>query len=433
MKVFLRFWAAVLLAACFALLPQAGAEPLPFRRAIELALRNGGAMAVAAAEQARARQTYLEARGLYLPLVTVGSGLGGTVGFPLSLEGAAPSIVNLTSQQALFNPAQRDFVRAARTEWDSTSFSTEERKQQVILETALVYTELDKMNILVSVLGQQMADALRVQQVVSERVRAGVDSELETTKANLATARVRLRLAEVQGAADVLRNRLAQLTGVPAAAIETVTESIPRLPEVRQEDDLMAKALAASPAIKLAEDAVRAKEFRARGEHRMLYPMVDLAGQYALLSRFNNFEDFFRKFQRHNAAIGLVVRFPFLNFSQKAHAEAADAETAKARKEAQGVKDRVSSETLRLQRAVAQYAAAREVARLEHQLARADSDAVQARMEAGTASLRDQENARLTENQRYAAFLDASYELDRAQIQLLRSIGELEEWALREK
>jgi hypothetical protein len=94
------------------------------------------------------------------------------------------------------------------------------------------------------------------------------------------------------------------------------------------------------------------------------------------------------------------------------------------------VKEQVSSETLRLQRSVKRLAASRDVAKLEYQLARSDVDAVRAKVEAGTASLRDEQAARVTENDRYASFLGASFELDRAQMQLLRATGELEKWAL---
>ena len=45
-------------------------------------------------------------------------------------------------------------------------------------------------------------------------------------KSHLMTARLRLRLAEAKGAIDVIRNRLAHLTGLPASNIETESESM---------------------------------------------------------------------------------------------------------------------------------------------------------------------------------------------------------------
>lgn len=424
------FSGLLLLVGCMGASNPAGAEPLPFRRAIELAVQHSGSMAIAAAEQVRAQQSYQEARSQFYPQMTIGSGLAATWGFPLSIEGAAPSIVRFTSEQDLINLPQQEYIRAAKTEWGASTSMLEERRGAVILETALVYAELDKLTNSTSVLEQQEAAALKVEQIVEERVRAGVDSEVELTKARLGKARVHLRLAEAQESMDVLRLRLAQLTGLPAAGIETVTESIPALPDVKQEDDLQARALASSPAIKVADQKAVASEFRAKGEHKRSYPSVDLVAQYGLLARYNNFDDFFKTFQRHSASVGVAIKFPFLNFAQRGHAEAADAEALKARKEAEGVKEHVSAEALRLQRSVKRLAAARDVSKLEYQLARSDVDAVRAKVEAGTASLRDEQSARVTENERYAAFLSASFELDRAQMQLLRATGDLEKWAL---
>ena len=408
----------------------APAEPLPFRRAIELAVQHSGGMAIAAAEQTRAQQSYQEARSLFYPTMSVGSGLAATWGFPLSIENSAPSLFRFTSQQYVINEAQRESIRAAKTEWAASGSAIEERRHGVILETALVYSELDKLTNSASVLEQQQEAAKRVEQIVEERVRAGVDSEVELTKARLGSARVRMRLAEAQESADVLRLRLAQLTGLPAADIETVTESIPALPEVKQEDDLQSRALVSSPAIKIADQKAVASQFRAKAEHKRMYPSVDFVASYALFARYNNFDDYFKTFQRNNGTVGVAIKFPFLNFAQRGHAEAADAEALKAKKEAEEVKDQVSSATLRLQRSVKRLAAARDVAKLEYQLARSDVDAVRAKVEAGTASLRDEQAARVAENERYAAFLNASFELDRTQMQLLRATGDLEKWAL---
>jgi len=417
----------VLLVSC------AYAEPLPFRQAVELAAKRSAVLS--ATDQVRAHQTYLAAARMYIPQLIVGSGLAKTFGYPLSIEGSAPSVVSVNAVGYLINPAQRDFVRAAHTEWDATAFSSEDKRQQAILETAVTYTQLDRLVSALSLLRQQEQEAQRAEQIASERVQAGVEAQVELTRAKLATARVRMSIAQVEGNVDVLRNLLAQLTGVPAAGIETVTESIPQLPEVSQSDDLAAKSASASPAVKLAFAQADAKLFRARGERKALLPSVDFVGQYGLFAKFNNYTQFFPTgtFQYNNGVVGVAIRFPFFNMSQKARAGAADAEAVQARHQAEEAKNKVSNETRKLQRDVAQLAAAREVARLEYQLARADVDAVQTKLQGGTATLRDEANARLAEGQKYSAYLDASYLVEQAQMQLLRSTGELEKWALAQK
>ncbi len=412
------------------LLGTARAEPLPFRRAIELALQHSGVTAIAAAEQLRAQQSYLELRNLYLPQVVLGSGLGYTYGFPVSLEGAAPSVFNVNTQQYVLNLPNQQFMHAARTEWDASKIRERNGRDQVVLETALTYIQLDQLASEISVLRQQQQASAKAEDITRQRIQEGVDSQVELTRAQLASARVRMRLAETQGSADVLRLRLAQLTGLPVDSIETMPESIPELPAPPQDTDALAKSAVNSPAVQLADAEARAKDFRARAEHKQLLPMIDFAAQYAVLARFNNYDQYFLRFQRNNLTVGAEIRFPIFNFSQRAHAEAADAEAIKARRQADGVREQVATETLKLQRLVGQLMVARDIAKLEHQLAMADVDAVQARIESGAATLRDQESARAAEHDKYAAYLSSSVDLQKAQLQLLRATGGLESWAL---
>jgi outer membrane protein TolC len=298
------------------------------------------------------------------------------------------------------------------------------------METALDYIQLDLLESSLAIQREQQEAATRFQDIVNQRVQAGLDSQVEMSRAKLAGARTKLDIAQTQAAADQLRLRLSQLTRLPASSIRTSTETIPQLPAVPQDQDLAAEAVRNSPVVKAAEAAAQAKEFRAQAEHRQLYPAVDYVGQYAVLARFNNYDQFFQKFQRHNVTAGIAIRFPFFNPVQHAAADAAKADAAKSLKEAQGVREQVSTETLKLQRSVQQLAAAREVAQLEHQLAQADIEAAHAKIESGQASIKEEENARVAEHERYTAYLNSSFELDRAQIQLMRQTSNLESWAL---
>jgi outer membrane protein TolC len=133
-------------------------------------------------------------------------------------------------------------------------------------------------------------------------------------------------------------------------------------------------------------------------------------------------------FQQHNATLGVVLRFPFLNLSQRAHAQAADAEAFHARNDVKVVENQVSEETLKLQRSVEQLAAAQQVADLEYQVAQSNLAAVEVRATSGTATVHDSEDARLQTGERYSALEDANFELERTQIALLRATGGLEAW-----
>jgi outer membrane protein TolC len=407
-----------------------GDKPLAFHTVIELALKNSSTTAVAQADLQRARASVSQSRNVFLPQMVLGSGLGFSYGFPLSLEGAAPSVFNVNFQGALLNAAQRDYIKAAKSDVANTTAQNADRRNDVIMETALAYVQLDLLDSSVSIQREQQQAAAKLQDIVDQRVQAGLDSQVESTRAKLAVAKTRLDIAQTQAAADQLRLRLSQLTGLPVSAIQTSTETIPAVPGVAQDQDLSGLALKTSPAVKMADEAAQAKEFRASAERKQLYPAVDFVGQYAVLARFNNYDQFFQKFQRNNVTAGVAIRFPFFNPVQHVVADVAKADAMKARKEALGVKEQVSTETLKLQRSVQHLAAARDVAQLEHQLAQSDVETVHARIESGAAGLKDEQNARVAEHQSYTAYLHSSFELDKAQIQLLRQIGQLEDWAM---
>jgi outer membrane protein TolC len=409
-------------------LPGLAAEPLPLKRAVQLALAHSTTATSADADQQRVFASYREARNQYIPHLVVGSGLGKSWGFPLSLEGAAPSILNVNSQSTIFNPSTRDFVRAAKTDWSAANMQTKDQRNQIIQDTVLSYAELNKWEGALSHLREEHAASLQTEQLVNERIKEGIDSPQMQNKAHLTTARLRLRIAEAQGAIDIIRSRLAHFTGLPAASIETAPESMATFPEVKQEDDLAGQAMRSSPAVQAAEIRATAETLRARGEHRAMLPSADFAAQYGLLARYNNYDEFFKTFQRHNATIGVVLRFPFLNYSQRARADAADAAALKAKKDAEGTRNQVSEETLRLQRSVEQMAAAHEVADLEYQVAQSNLESVRVRVDAGSAAWHDMQDAREAVNERYNSLQDADFELKRARITLLRATGDLESW-----
>jgi outer membrane protein TolC len=406
------------------------AEPLTLKRAVELTVSHSAVIGTSKEDEQRAFATYLETKDAFVPQLAVGSGLGATWGFPLSLENAAPSIVNVSAQSSLYNPALREFTRAARAEWQATTIQSKDQRGQLVEDAVLTYTELSKWEALIDHLRQEQADALRIENIVDQRIHEGIDNPLERNQARLTTARARLRVTEAQGSIDVLRERLAQLTGVPASSIVTAPESIPDLPLIQADDDVPAKAVQISPLVLTAETHAVAAGFRARGEHRALWPTADFAAQYALLSTFNNYENYFRagSFQRNNATIGVVLRFPFLSFSQRARAQGADADLIHAKKQVQITKNQVSVETLRLQRAVEQLQAAHEVADISNQIAQSNLEAVKIRMDAGTATLHDAGDARTQTDERYDALQNANFQLERARISLLRATGELEAW-----
>jgi outer membrane protein TolC len=421
---------AVLVASLFPA-TLASAESVPLERAIRLALSHSTTSTIANADVQHSIAGYRELRNNFIPQLAAGSGLGWSYGFPLTIEGSAPSLVTVAAQSSVFNAAQNQYLGAARADIRAFQFQEKDQRNAVIQDVVLTYAELAKWEARLVRLREDEAQAQQMERAVSERLQEGVDSATDLNKAKLVTARVRLHRTEATGSADVLRRHLATLTGLPVSTIEIEAGSVPALPPVASQNETAEKAADSSPVVKFSEQHSLAESMRALAEHRTWLPSLDFSAQYSrFATQLNNYTTYYPHIQPNNATIGVAIRFQFFNASQRARAEGADAEALKAKKQAEAARNQVSEETLKLQRAAEQLAAARDVAQLEYQLAQSGFEAAQTRIDAKTGTLHELADARVQANERYLLFQDSEFEYQRVRLNLLRATGELETWAL---
>ena len=70
---------------------------------------------------------------------------------------------------------------------------------------------------------------------------------------------------------------------------------------------------------------------------------IDLVAQYALLARYNNYEQFFRTFQRHNGQLGMSFQLPlFAGSAGRAQAAQAELDISRIRVEMNATRDRIA-------------------------------------------------------------------------------------------
>src|SRR5213594_5023724 len=110
-----NIWCALLCAALFGVpeVPAQDAVSINLKQAVEMALRNSREVGVAQARYNVAQNTVDVNRSTFRPNLFTGSGAAYTYGFPQTPSGAAPSIVNLSYVQTLFNPVLRGQVSEA--------------------------------------------------------------------------------------------------------------------------------------------------------------------------------------------------------------------------------------------------------------------------------------------------------------------------------
>jgi outer membrane protein TolC len=176
------------------------------------------------------------------------------------------------------------------------------------------------------------------------------------------------------------------------------------------------------------DEHVRGARLRARAEHRMNLPSVDISGQFAEFTPYINYG--LTNTPTHNYSFAFNIRVPIINLAQNARAAAADAEALKVEIDAQNVRDQVATDAVRAQHSVRQLEALAKVSRLEYEVAQANIDAVQGQVQSGRANARDEEMARAAVANQQVTLLQSQFEFIRAQLQLLRQTGELHTWAL---
>ena len=414
-----------LLAVGAPLLRAQESEQLTLKRAVELALQNSREVALARAEYDAAAKAVDFNRSFFLPNLYTGSGAAYTNGFPQTPGGAAPSLFNLSYVQALFNAPARGQLRAAEQRREARRLAMEQARAGVILRTLSACLELGMARGSLQLLGKQRESAQKIAAFTRERAGQGLELAVEVTRADLSVARIALRMAQLGSREEALEAELHALTGLPPARrLETAPEEL-QVGQQRPPGELIDLALTNDLELQQAEYERRAREQRVEGERGGYWPSVDLVGEYSILSRLNNYDEFFRRFQRHNLNVGVQVKIPIFSSQTSAAVALARSELAVAEADLNNRRAGIESAVRRQAGRVRELEAGREVARLELKLAQENVLVLQARFEEGRASLRDLEAARLEESDRWLAFLDAGFDYQQAQLELFKSTGQL--------
>jgi outer membrane protein TolC len=400
---------------------------------VDLALRNSAQVRMAQADVMRAAAGLTEAKDAYIPNLMLGSSLGYSYGFPLG----EPSVFNVTSQSLLFTFSQPDYVRSARAALRAAELNLKDSRQQVILDTALDYAQLDKTQNEMAALDQEKQYADKLVSIEQDRVLAGVDGRTELTRAELTAAQITLKRIHLENEAESLRQQLAHLTGLAPSSFITDSRSIPAAPDFLQATDLGRRAGMLNAGIQAAEANAKSKMYIAFGDSRQTFrPQLSFGADYSLFAKFNNYDQYFRSFQYNNFNVGIQIRVPLFDASLKSRQQRSAAEAAHAAAEADQTRNQVNEQILQMQRSLAELRAQQRVAQLQAELAQEQLEALTTQLEQGSGSPgaplltpKDEQQARILERQRYEEMLDADFAVVRAELNLMRSIGTIEDWA----
>src|SRR6266699_1651695 len=399
---------------------------LTLKHTIELALQNSKEIQVAKIQASVADRAAQITKAQFMPSLYAGSGAGYTYGIPETPGGRAPSIFNVTYTEQILNEPLRGQAKETQEQSKAQKIVLEDVRNSVITRTAMAYLELGKVRHTLELLRKEQESADKILQVTQERQGEGFELPVEVTKAQLTKAQVVQRILQREGRQDELEVFLRYQLGLSdEQAIEVTPEELPGEAE-QAGDNLVAMAMTSNAGLQLAESDVRAKEFRLKGERRGYFPTLEFVSVYSVLAKFNNYLQFFNHFQRNNFNAGIEMQVPIFSAHTKAAISLAQVNLDAAKASLTNKKSEVTAEVRQRTRRVREKDAAKEVARLELQLAQQNVAVLQARFDEGKLNLREMEKARLEESEKWMAYLDANFQKQQAQLELLKTAGQLD-------
>jgi outer membrane protein len=418
------FSALLVLAFC---LPVRGQESqkLTLQRAVTLAQQNSRELKLARVQYSIARNEAGVDRAAFLPNLYTGSGAAYTHGFPSLPGGQAPAVFQVDYTQALFNPLLKGQQHAAEDRAKNLKLEMDRTRDDVIVRAASTYLELGKVQHSLDLMRTEQASAGKILQVVRDRLAANQVLPIELTRSELAAARVQERIVKLEDREETLEMQLRDSTGIPEGqSIEVETEQ-PSFSTDQPDNDLISLAIQNDRSVQEAENERAAREHLLRGARLSYFPTVDLVGQYSLLSKFNNYDQFYRRFEEHNLNVGVQITIPIFASKTRASVALAKSELDAAEVNLGNKRQEVRVEVQQETRSVREMEASLEVARLDLQLAQQTLQLEQAKFDHGQATLQEIEQARLDESDKWVAFLDADFARERAQLNLLKATGQL--------
>lgn len=402
------------------------AVSLTLKRAIQLALQNSTDIQVAKLQASLANRSAMITKAQFLPNLYAGSGAGYTFGIPETPGGRAPALFDVTYTEQVFNEPLRGQGKELQEQAKSQRILLEDARNNVIVRTASTYLELAMVRHSLELLRNEQDSAEKILAVTEQREKENFELPVAVTKDQLTKARVVQRILQLEGRQDELEVVLRSQTGLPETTlIDVAPEDLPGIAE-QEGANLVALAMQGNVALRVAQSDVRAKEFRLTGEKRGYYPTLELVSVYSLLGKFNNYDQFFKTFERNNFNAGIQVQVPIFSAQTKANIALAQVNLDVAKAALANKKTEVSAAVRVKTRRLRERDAAKEVARLELQLAQQDLSVFQSQFAEGRINVREVEKARLEENNRWLAYLDANFQRQQAQLDLLQTAGQLD-------
>jgi outer membrane protein len=412
-----------------AMLLHAEVYTMSLREVVARAMSDSPDVVIARMDLVRSQAAIEMARDPFAPKIYGGSGAAWTYGYPAAINGNPPSIFQVRTDMNIFNRPLSYTLAQTRENARGAAVDVTRRQEDVVFRTVTLYLDAQQAAQASEVARKQIASLQAVADNVRVRVSEGRELEIQTRRAELNLAKARQRVEVLESDQEVSERTLAVVLGYTADdRVRARTEDRLPLSDLPESAEGAAEqAMANSKELRLLESRMQAKSLEIRGHRAARLPQIGLVAQYNLLAR-QNFQDFFpiENFRRNNTQLGAFLVLPLLlGPGPKAQAAQGEAELTKLQAEANQVRGRLALDTRRSYELMRRAETARNVARLDLDVAREQLSILLAQYEEGRTSLADIEQARFQESEKWIAFYDAQNVVERVRLEVLRQTGTL--------
>lgn len=405
---------------------RAEVHSLTLQQTLEIAARQNPDIALARLDQQRAQEGIKIAQDPFRPHVYAGSGLAYTYGYPNSIEGNAPSLFQVRTDEALFNRPKHYNLESARELARGSRFGTQAKAEDVAYQAADLFLTASQMEHESETISGQIPSLQKVIESTTAAVNEGSELPVELKRAQVNLAVSQQRLGSDSLDKDYYETMLAVVLGYPASdRVKPVTSSTFAADVPASEQEAADMAIRNNHELRQMQSNVLAKELDLRSYKAQHLPQVDLVAQYALFARYN-YINYFQKFQRNNFQLGASVTIPILIGSQfKGLAQQAQTDLLKLRIQMDQVRNRILTDTRRSYQQWRKAESIRNLARMQLDLSREDLTVLLAKNSEGRVPMSQVEQARLDESNRWIALFDSETQVTRAKLAILKQMGTL--------
>ncbi|HZQ52211.1 MAG TPA: TolC family protein [Bryobacteraceae bacterium] len=399
---------------------------LTLQQTIDLAARQNPDVVLARLDAQRATEGIRIAQDPFRPKVYAGSGLAYTYGYPNSIEGNAPSLFQIRTDMSLYNRQQSYALASTREQAKGAAIGVQAKQEDVAYQAADLFLTASQLEHEGQSVSGQIPSLQKVVEAMTAAVSEGSELplELQRAKVNLSLSQEQLSAARLDQ--DYYEMMLATVLGYPATdrvkPVDSETAASMTPPSQAEASDT---ALRNSKELRQIQSNVLAKQLDLRSYKAAHLPKIDLVAQYALFAKYN-YEQYFQKFQRNNAQLGASVTIPILVGSAfKGESQQAYTDLAKLRIQADQVRNRIISDVTRSYEQWQKAEHIRNLARMQLDFSRQELTVLLAQNEEGRTPLREVEQARLDESNRWITLYDSEIQVTRAKLAIFRQMGTL--------